>query len=211
MLSIEIIFMTESSKVLLDERLLNEKIVEAIKKATGNDKKQIPFNDKFFSYLESHPNTGMITTQTKELIEKRYWGPNQKRSEKRIQQIYSFDEMINRFLKVEHVEYSRFQQSMEKVNKFFKDLSENNEHVIVANRYKSLVNSLGITERCMIEPEEKDKKFLAEGVSLSDRYKSLLLASPNQTFMKPYISNIIEEKLGFTCGDVDFTLGRLPK
>jgi len=203
--------MDEMPRVLLDERLINKEIIKAIKIARGNSKKRISFDSKLFSYLESHPNTGIITTQTKENIEKKYWGPYQGRSEKHVQLIYSFDEMINCFLKAEHIEYPRFQESMEIVNKFFKGLLEKSEHVIVSSRYRSLVDSLGITERCMIEPVEKDKKILAEGVSLSDRYKSLLLASPSPIFMKPYISNLIEEKLGFTCGDADFTLGRLPK
>jgi len=203
--------MDEMPRVLLDERLINEEIIKAIKIARGNSKKRITFDNKLFSYLELHPNTGIITTQTKELIEKKYWGPYQRRSEKRIQLIYSFDEMINCFLKAEHIEYPRFQQSMEIVNKFFKSILENSEPVIVSSRYRSLVDSLGITERCMIEPVEKDKKILAEGVSLSDRYKPLLLASPSPIFMKPYISNIIEEKLGFTCGDAGLVLSDLKK
>jgi hypothetical protein len=203
--------MTEVTRVLIDERLINEKIVEAIKKARRNNKKSISFNDNFFSYLESHPSTGMITNQTKEIIERKYWGPYQSRSEKRLQQIYELDEMLNRFLRVEYIEYSRFQENMEKVNKFFKGLLENQKQMIVANRYRDLVDSLGITEKYTIAPEEKDKKCLAEGVSLSNAYKQLFLASENPLFMKPYVSNKIEEEFNLTPGDTDFILTKLSK
>jgi len=198
----------DKPRVLLDERLIDKNIIRTISESTS--KKRV-YNSNLFSYLEEHPYTGIITGQTEEVIVKKYWKPYQRLRQRNQQMIHEFDEMLERFLIVEHIKYPAFQESMKRVEDFFKELMEEKKPIIVANRYRELIDSLEISQSRIPAPDEKDKKCLAEASVLVDKYKQMLLASPSTLLTKPYVSNMIEEKLCFSSGDADYVLTKLSK
>lgn len=115
--------------------------------------------------------------------------------------------MTEKFLKVENVEYSNFQQSMKKVESFFNSLLENGEIQFLSNRYKKLID----LRKPDFNFEEIDRRGLAETVSIKPKYRSLFFASPNGSFSNPFISNFVEEKFDIIAGDTKLILPKLQK
>ena len=195
-------------KVLLDERLIDGNIIRTIQEAIN---KRRVYNSSLFLYLEEHPYTGIVTGQTEDTLVRKYWKSNYRLREKNRQLIHELDEMLGRFLIVEHFNYSTLQEGMKGVEDFFKEMLEEKKPMMVARRYRGLMSSLETSQDSITSPDEKDKKCMAEAAVLSKKYKQMLLASPSPIFTNPYVSNRIEEKLRFTCGDADYVLTKLPK
>jgi len=187
--------------ILLDERLVKEKCENRIK---------TPYN-KLFSYLGRNPNVGLITRMSKENIERDY-----RRMTNR-SPVYEFDEMLERLVKIESIEYQTFQENLKNVSNLFRDMSGHTSY-FVPNRYARLV-------RCNSGPDKirpgfnkrrlflsrHDFKGLAEAVSLKPKYQKLLFASNSTVLSHPFVLNSMEENFDVTCGDPEIILSEARK
>jgi hypothetical protein len=203
--------MTTYPKVLLDQRLISESMIKTIEEYV--EKKRI-YGNKFLTYLEKHPHIGIITGQTKERIEAKYWNPSRRLKPKNQLLIHEFDEMLHRFLDVERLEYPIHEEGLKMVDELFKGLFREKRPVMVSGKYMEILDSLSVpgrTNNNIPAPNNDDMKCAADATVLSAKYKGLFLATPSRIFMKPVVSNAIEERLHFTPGDTDFILKELTK
>lgn len=165
--------------------------------------------NSLFSYLEVQPNIGIITNLTEDYIKSKLWGSNQKRTEKCKQLLCEFDQMKEKFLRVEKIDYPVFQKNLENVTDFFNTLVGPEEPSFVSYKYKHLISSE--TKKSKFSFDVVDKKGLAEAVTLKSKYNSLFFASQNSKFSHPFVLNAIEEKFDITSGDASLILQEINK
>ncbi len=202
--------MITGPKVLLDQRLIDYSMFRTIEEYA--EKKRI-YGNKFLTYLEKHPRIGIITGQTKEKIETKYWDPIRRMKSKDQFLIHEFDEML-RFLDVERFEYPIHEEGLKMVGELFTDLFREKRPVMMSTKYMKILDSLSVPGRAHSDipaPNDGDMTCAADAAVLSSKYKELFLATSSPIFMKPVVSNAIEEKLHFTPGDTNFILKELTK